>query len=107
MLGVSILLAVAIAPSAADRTSLTTTTTAKTLSDFGSCFARVEERDGQAWAFMPTAHGGTFTNSGAGGIAASYSLHLREAGLLNKVRLYAAGSPTEDGALVKAIDECR
>ena len=107
MLGVSILLAVAIAPDPADETSLSATTTARSLGDFASCFAGVEERDGQAWAFMPTAHGGTFTNSGAGGIAASYSLHVREAGRLNTVRLYAAGSRAEADALIKATGECR
>jgi len=107
LLGVSILLAVAIAPNAADGTSLTTTTTAKWLGDFASCFARAEERDGRAWAFMPTVHGGTFTNSGAGSVAAPYSLRIRGAGRLNNVRLYAAGNSTQAEALVKATDECR
>jgi hypothetical protein len=107
LLGVSILLAAAMASNAASETPLTAAATARSLHDFGSCFIQLQARNGHAWAFMPSAHGGTFTNAGAEGAAPPYWLQVRQAGDLNNLRLYAAGSPVEMGSVVEAIGQCR
>ncbi len=79
-------------------------TTTKSLNEFGSCFARVEERDSRAWAFLPTPNGGTFTNSGTTSAAAAYRLAFDEAKPLNQVRLFAGPA---SGGPVEALRLCR
>jgi hypothetical protein len=77
------------------------------LAEFGACFAQAEERSGRAWAFMPGGHGGTFTDSGAGGAPASYWLQVRGAGAATHVRLFGAGSAGESSPLIEAVERCR
>jgi hypothetical protein len=78
--------------------------TAKSLNEFGSCFAGQQERVSRAWAFMPTRSGGTFTNAGAGGPAASYWLAFDEAKPINRVRILAKHPAAE---VVEAANRCR
>lgn len=78
--------------------------TAKSLNDFGSCFAHTQDQASRPWAFMPTANGGTFTNAGATHIAAAYWLEVGEAKPTNLIRLFVAKGSDE---LVEAINRCR
>lgn len=75
--------------------------------DFGACFARAQDRSGRGWAFLPAAHGGTFTDVGAGGAAASYWLQVRGDEQASRVRLYVAQDSRASPALIQAIDQCR
>ncbi|MEP6983038.1 MAG: hypothetical protein ABI853_05265 [Sphingomicrobium sp.] len=77
------------------------------VADFGACFTRAEERSGRAWAFMPRAHGGTFTDSGARGAPASYWLQVRGAGAATHVRLFGAGSAAASSPVIEAVEQCR
>ena len=104
MLGVTILLLAATAsddaPAAVVRAS-----TALSLDQFGACFARAQEAKGAAWSFVPSEHGGTFSNIGAStGGAEAYIVKFTEGRRANALRLLAA-SP-RDGAAA-AIEQCR
>lgn len=96
MLGVLILLATAPSTPLLEKS-------AKPLVDFNACFAQAQDRAGRAWAFMPSANGGTFTDSGAGGGAATYWLQVRGVGSETRLRLFAdAASP-----IAQSLDQCR
>lgn len=105
MLGVFILLTAATASSAAG--PLLDATTLRSPDDFGSCFTRAEERDGRAWAYLPTVRGGTFTDSGARGVPASYWLQVRRAGGSTGLRLYAARGQDQSARVVQGVNRCR
>jgi hypothetical protein len=77
------------------------------LAEFGACFAQAEERGGRAWAYLPTEHGGTFTDSGARGVPASYWLQVRGAGAATHVRLFSASSADESSPVIEAVERCR
>ena len=99
MLGVLILLAAA--PSAS--MPLLDARTSRPIDEFGACFV---ERSSRAWAYLPSARGGTFTDSGAHGVAASYWLQVRPAAESTRLRLFAAvSSPPVD--VLAAVQECR
>lgn len=70
---------------------------------FSSCFAATQVRSGRAWAYLPAARGGTFTDSGAYGASASYWLMVRSAGASTRLRLSDA-APTP---VIKAVEQCR
>ena len=100
LLGVLILLAaVPSSPPAA----LLDPRSAKGPAEFTACFADAQGRNGQAWAFMPAEHGGTFTDSGAYGAPASYWLKVRSIGASTRLRI-SAGAPS---SVIRAVEQCR
>ena len=100
LLGVSILLAAAASglPTAVIEMHST-----RPSAQFSSCFAAAQDRNGRAWAYLPTAHGGAFTDSGAYGAAASYWLLVRTAGTSTHLRL----SDAAPSRVLKAVEQCR
>jgi hypothetical protein len=79
----------------------------KTPAEFSACFTRGEDHNGRAWAFMPSAHGGTFTDSGAHGVPASYWLQVRSAGAATHLRLFTAGGGRTVSPAIQAVEQCR
>jgi hypothetical protein len=79
----------------------------KSPAEFSACFTRGEDYSGRAWAFMPSAHGGTFTDSGARGGPASYWLQVRAAGGATHLRLFTAGGSQPASRAIEAVEQCR
>jgi len=80
--------------------------TSRPIDEFGACFTQRVERVGRAWAYLPSARGGTFTDSGAHAAAASYWLQVRPAAESTQLRLFAGvSSPPVD--VLAAVRECR
>jgi hypothetical protein len=79
-------------------------TSARPIDEFATCFSRAMERGDRAWAYLPNQQGGTFTDSGARGIAATYWLKVRGEGKATRLRLFAS-APATDAR--EAIDKCR
>jgi hypothetical protein len=102
VLGVLILLAAA--PSAS--MPLLDATTSRPIDEFGACFAERAEKAGRAWAYLPSARGGTFTDSGAEGAAASYWLQVRPKADSTRLRLFAAVS-AQPADVLAAVRVCR
>jgi len=69
--------------------------TPKSTQDFASCFARTQDRQGAPWWFVPREHGGTLSNLGAKGGAATYFIVINDRGARREVALdnrsFAAG----------------
>jgi len=105
LLGVISVLLV-LAAQTAESQSLLTTTTAKSLDSFGTCFTEAQDHAGRAWAFMPTSEGGTFTDSGASG-AAPYWLHVSTSDRRGEIRLIGGGSAGAPKLVMAAIKQCR
>lgn len=103
MLGVLIILA------AASPNSMRTMEARSTmpLAEFGACFTNAQGRGGHAWAFLPSEHGGTFTNSGARGVPASYWLQVRGAEAATHLRLFTTGEAAAAAAVTEAVEKCR
>ena len=102
MVGVLILLAGAPIASM----PLLDASTSKPVDEFGACFTQRVERASRAWAYLPSERGGTFTDSGAQGAAASYWLQVRPAAQSTQLRLFTAGS-SRPAAVLAAVRECR
>jgi hypothetical protein len=100
LLGVLIL--VASAPTAS--MPLLDASSAKRPQEFAVCFSREVERSNGVWAYLPNDRGGTFTDSGAQSLAASYWLQVRDAGNATRLRLYASADVTQ---VKEAVDRCR
>ena len=81
--------------------------TAKSLDQFASCFTSNEDRAGRAWAFVPGAHGGVFTNGGAENVKAIYRLRFSESKSRNRLRLFADGPASSLSPLIEAAERCR
>ena len=79
----------------------------KSPAEFRACFTQAEERSGRAWAYMPSGQGGTFTDSGAHGAAASYWLQVRGAGAASHLRLFTAASGQAASPAIQAVEQCR
>lgn len=62
-------------------------TTAKSAQAFTDCFARSQDRQSAAWAFVPKKHGGTFSNLGASSAAAPYFLVISDRGERREIRI--------------------
>jgi len=77
------------------------------LAAFRACFAQAQERGGAAWAYLPGEQGGTFTDSGARGAAASYWLQVHAAGAATHMRLFADSSGGGLKAVTEAVEQCR
>ena len=104
MFSVPIILFALAASLPAQETPVLRASTAKSLNEFGSCFARTQEEKSRPWAFMPNNGGGTFTNASAKGVTASYRLQISEAAPQNQVRLFAGAHSAK---LVEAVNRCR
>jgi hypothetical protein len=104
LLGVSILLFALTATHSRQEAPVLRASTAKSLNEFGTCFADRQQRNSQAWAFMPTESGGTFTNAGANGAAATYWVTFQESPAKNEVRIVANRRSAD---LVQAVMRCR
>jgi hypothetical protein len=81
--------------------------TSRPLDEFGACLTRQLEGDNRAWAYLPSEKGGTFTDSGARGAAASYWLQVRPAATATQLRLFASASAPARADIVEAVRECR
>jgi hypothetical protein len=79
---------------------------ARSPAEFSACFTRAEDRSGRAWAYMPSGHGGTFTDSGAHGAPASYWLQVRGVGAATRVRLFTADAGAASPA-IQTVEQCR
>lgn len=75
--------------------------TEKSTTDFAHCFARSQDQHSAAWAFVPRAHGGTFSNLGAPSVAAPYFLLIKDRGAHREIELQNAGAVQEKG-----VEEC-
>ena len=104
MLGVLILLAAA--PSNAPMPRIDAGST-KPVAQFSTCFTQLEDRSGSAWAYLPSAHGGTFTDSGAHGAPASYWLQVRGIGAATHLRLFTADGGQATSPAIEAVEQCR
>lgn len=80
---------------------------AKPVGEFGSCFTQAEENGGRPWAYLPGEHGGTYTDFGALGAAASYWLQVRGDGGNTRLRLFAAGAGVSPLRVIEAVEQCR
>jgi hypothetical protein len=78
-------------------------TTAKSTQAFADCFARNQDRQSAAWAFVPKAHGGTFSNLGAASVAAPYFLRISDRGERREIQLQNA---RPGGAEEKGVQQC-
>jgi hypothetical protein len=107
MFGVSILLIALTASHPEQEAPILRASTPKSLNDFGQCFVRGQEQQSRAWAFIPTATGGTFTNAGAEGVTAPYWVRVSETRPANVVRLFAAQGADDSRVLVEAVNRCR
>ena len=105
MLGLLILLAAAPSSTPPSNGEVAS---ARPLAEFNSCFIGTQERSGRAWAYLPTEHGGTFTDFGASGAAGSYWLQVRPAGATaTRTRLRDSASSSATSAVVQAVEACR
>jgi len=81
--------------------------TSKTVAEFGGCFVQAQDRAARAWAFIPKADGGTFSNLGARPARVPYFLAVSDRGAVRQLRLEPASAGTAvDGEVAKAIDQC-
>lgn len=78
-------------------------TTAKSTETFAHCFARSQDRQAVAWAYVPRAHGGTFSNLGAASAAAPYFLLISDRGTRREIELQNAAS---NGAQERGVMQC-
>jgi hypothetical protein len=77
--------------------------TPKSTQDFASCFARVEDRRGAAWWFVPRNHGGTLSNLGSKNGAATYFIAINDRGGRREIALDQRDA---DAVSRKALNEC-
>jgi hypothetical protein len=105
-LSIAVISLLAVATSVAQGPLLTTTSSAKSLNDFGACFSRAQDQAARAWAFVPNPRGGYFTNAGANGVATPYVLRFSEGAGASSIQLVMADR-ARTGELMRAIEQCR
>jgi hypothetical protein len=98
-LGIFTLFSVA-ATAAAPTSTPASLTTAKSSQSFIECFARSQDRRAAAWAFVPKADGGTFSNLGARSVTRPYFLAVNDRGGHREILIEdaARGSAALEGA---------
>jgi hypothetical protein len=79
--------------------------TSKAIEPFAQCFTASQDRSGRPWWFVPKAHGGTFSNLGATGVAEPYFVDIADKGATREVRVTLASAST-DRSVVRAVDSC-
>jgi hypothetical protein len=91
-------LAIAAAPSLADRKA-GPVVTAKSTEAFAHCFAQAQDRRSAAWWFVPSGKGGTFSNAGAAKVQKPYFVIISDRGTRREIELQdvAEGSPEAGG----------
>ena len=77
--------------------------TPKSTQDFASCFARSEDRRGDAWSFVPRDHGGTLSNLGNKTGAATYFVVINDHGRRREIALDSQSART---AASEAVNQC-
>jgi hypothetical protein len=77
----------------------------KSVDEFAACLTNEHERDGHAWALLPTTTGGTFTNAGASAAPGDFWLRVREGRSGARLQLFAAGQAPPE--ITKALNQCR
>jgi hypothetical protein len=93
-----------VATSAA--TNGVTISTAKSVAQFGGCFVDAQDRAAQAWAYVPKADGGTFSNAGSKGATSVYFLAVSDRGRIRELRLESASAASLDAHIAKAVSQC-
>lgn len=78
-------------------------TTSKSTEVFADCFARSQDQRAAAWAYVPRAHGGTFSNLGAATSAAPYFLLISDRGTRREIELQNAAP---NGAQQRGVMQC-
>jgi hypothetical protein len=106
LLGLSTLLLVLAASAPQTDAPQFSTTTARSVAAFGACFANAQEKAGKAWAFMPSASGGTFTNSGAVRSTGAYWLEVHAGTTRGEVRLFGGRGVSPPAPLIEAVKRC-
>ena len=103
--GIIVLLSVIVNAAAprADAPVLPILTTTKSTQAFADCFARSQDRQSAAWAFVPKQHGGTFSNLGASSPAAPYFLLISDRGTRRELQLQNAAP---GGAQENGVQQC-
>ena len=107
MLGVSTVLLALVAAAPQPIQPLLRTTTDKSIDAFGSCFRAAQDRAARAWAYMPSGHGGTFTNSGATPSGGTYWLSVNRSAHRGEIRLFGEEGARPSDSLIEAVDQCR
>jgi hypothetical protein len=79
--------------------------TSKSLDAFTDCFVQAQERASQAWWFVPTLDGGTFSNLGAKGAQGTYFVQVRDLGAVRTVDLETS-DPRLSAAIGSIIGTC-
>jgi hypothetical protein len=101
-LGIFTLFSVA-ATAAAPTLSPASFTTAKSSQAFIQCFARSQDRVAAAWAFVPKAGGGTFSNLGAPSVTKPYFLAVNDRGEHREILIDNAG---RGSAALEGAQQC-
>src|SRR4051812_10877902 len=104
LMALSALLAASSAAVAAPLPGVSRATT-KATEPFARCFAASQDRSAQAWWFVPKAHGGTFSNLGANGVAEAYFVDIADKGATREVRVTLA-SANADRSVLGAVESC-
>ena len=77
--------------------------TAKSSDAFIQCFAQSQEVRARAWAFVPKADGGTFSNLGAPSVTKPYFLVVTDRGRHREILLANA---TQGSAAQQGVSQC-
>jgi hypothetical protein len=80
-----------VATAAAPASSPSRLVTEKTSHAFADCFVRSQEMRAAAWAYVPKADGGTFSNLGAPSVARPYFLVVSDRGSHREIVIEGAG----------------
>lgn len=78
--------------------------TAKSTTEFGSCFADKQDERALPWWFVPKHNGGTFSNLGARTMKSAYFVVISDRGLRREVRL--EGNGAGESAVNRAVSQC-
>ena len=93
----------AVAPRSDMPTPAPALTTAKSTQAFADCFARSQDQQEIAWAYVPKPHGGTFSNLGAASVARPYFLLISDRGARREIQLQNAAP---GGAQERGVRQC-
>jgi hypothetical protein len=77
--------------------------TFKSAPEFADCIAKKRDDAKAAWWFVPSSHGGTFSNLGAATDHKAYFVVIKDKGAVREVALRDAQA---SDPIVKAVSEC-
>lgn len=78
--------------------------TAKSTTQFDSCFADKQDDSALPWWFVPKPNGGTFSNLGSRTIKSAYFVVVSDRGPRREVRL--EGNGARESAVNRAVSQC-